>query len=41
MKKTATQPKTETKKSLFALKVKDLKMIHGGAGVIIGGGQRP
>jgi hypothetical protein len=37
MKKTAIQPKTETKKSLFKLSKNELKAIHGGKGVIVGG----
>ena len=39
MKKTAIQPKTETKtetkKSLFKLSKNELKAIHGGKGVIV------
>jgi hypothetical protein len=39
MKKTA-QKSIETKKSLFTIAAKELKLIHGGKGVVVGGVSR-
>jgi hypothetical protein len=39
MKKTA-QKIVETKKSLFTIAAKDLKLVHGGKGIVVGGGMK-